>query len=66
MEQILLKSNLLVKNQTVGFTRSLATKIDWSDRLIGILGARGTGKTTLVLQRIKQQFGISAKAAYIT
>ena len=66
MEQILLKSNLLVQNQKVEFVRSLAQKIDWSDRLIGVLGARGTGKTTLLLQRLKQQFGVNAKAAYIT
>ena len=66
MEQILLKSNLLVQNQDVGFARSLSGQIDWNDRLIGILGARGTGKTTLILQRLKQQFGISPKAAYIT
>ena len=66
MDQILLKSNLLVQNQKVEFVRSLAQKIDWSDRLIGVLGARGTGKTTLLLQRLKQQFGVNAKAAYIT
>ena len=66
MDQILLKSNLLVQNQKVEFVRSLAQKIDWSDRLIGVLGARGTGKTTLLLQRLKQQFGVNTKAAYIT
>ncbi len=66
MEQILLKSNLLVQNQETEFIRSLSSKIDWSDRLIGILGARGTGKTTLLLQRLKQQFGINPRAAYIT
>lgn len=66
MEQILLKSNLLVQSQGSEFVRSLTGKIDWKDRLIGILGARGTGKTTLLLQRLKQQFGISPKAAYIT
>ena len=55
-----------MQNQKVEFVRSLAQKIDWSDRLIGVLGARGTGKTTLLLQRLKQQFGVNAKAAYIT
>jgi predicted AAA+ superfamily ATPase len=29
-------------------------KIDWNDRLIGIRGARGVGKTTLLLQRMKK------------
>ena len=32
------------------FTRYLFGSIDWNDRLIGIMGARGTGKTTLLLQ----------------
>lgn len=39
------------------FERYLKGKIDWNNRLIGITGARGTGKTTLLLQRIKEQFG---------
>ncbi len=37
-----------------------------SQRLIGILGSRGVGKTTLMLQIIKQRFGISDKALYIS
>jgi len=35
------------------FTRSILKDIDWESRLIGIKGARGTGKTTLLLQYIK-------------
>ena len=34
------------------FSRFLLGKIDWGDRLIGIRGARGCGKTTMLLQRI--------------
>ncbi len=37
-----------------------------SQRLIGILGSRGVGKTTLMLQIIKEKFGISDKALYIS
>ena len=37
-----------------------------SQRLIGILGSRGVGKTTLMLQTIKEKFGISDKALYIS
>jgi len=33
--------------------RYLLDKIDWSNRLIGIKGARGSGKTTLIFQYIK-------------
>lgn len=35
------------------FIRSLYYKIDWNDRLIAIRGARGVGKTTLILQYLK-------------
>ncbi len=66
MEKIIAKSNLLVMGQETTFIRSLAFKIDWKDRLIGILGARGTGKTTLLLQYIKQHFGVGNEAVYIT
>lgn len=37
----------------VEFTRSLMQEINWNARLIGIKGARGIGKTTLLLQYIK-------------
>jgi len=39
------------------FERYLKNQIDWNNRLIAITGARGTGKTTLLLQHIKEQYG---------
>lgn len=36
-----------------GFVRSILGQINWNARLIGIRGARGVGKTTLLLQYIK-------------
>ena len=38
------------------FHRYLFYEIDWEDKLIGIKGPRGCGKTTLLLQHIKQSF----------
>ncbi len=35
------------------FVRSIISEINWEARLIGITGARGVGKTTLLLQYIK-------------
>lgn len=32
--------------------RNFYDKLDWNDRLIGVLGAKGVGKTTLLLQRL--------------
>ena len=40
----------------LGFTRGLMDEINWNARLIGIKGARGIGKTTLMLQYIKQNY----------
>lgn len=39
------------------FERYLKNQIDWKNRLIAVTGARGTGKTTLLLQHIKEQHG---------
>ena len=41
------------------FERYLKSQIDWNNRLIAITGARGTGKTTMLLQYIKEQYGNS-------
>lgn len=38
----------------LNFTRYLYDLINWDARLIGIKGARGVGKSTLLLQRIKR------------
>jgi predicted AAA+ superfamily ATPase len=43
----------LEKSFAISFRRYLHNHIDWNNRLIGIKGARGVGKTTLLLQRIK-------------
>jgi hypothetical protein len=39
------------------FERYLKSQIDWNNRLTAITGARGTGKTTMLLQHIKEQHG---------
>ena len=38
------------------FKRYLHKQINWNARLLGIKGARGVGKTTLLLQHIKEAF----------
>ena len=47
-------------------TRDLYSHIDWNERCIGILGARGTGKTTLMLQHVRERYGDSDRALYIS
>lgn len=39
------------------FKRYLHGQINWDTRMLGIKGARGTGKTTMLLQRIKETAG---------
>lgn len=41
-------------------------RIDWSVRLIGIKGARGVGKTTLLLQHIKKNFKVDESVLYVS
>lgn len=41
------------------FRRYLFDKIDWNQRLIIILGQRGTGKTTIMFQRMSDEESIS-------
>lgn len=40
----------------MSFSRYLYAQIDWNDTLIGIKGPKGTGKSTLLLQHIKEAF----------
>jgi predicted AAA+ superfamily ATPase len=39
------------------FERYLKSRIDGNNRLIAMTGARGTGKTTMLLQHVKEQYG---------
>ena len=52
-----------INNSRIDTKRFLLDKIDWRDRLIFITGSRGTGKTTLILQHIKENFPIESDAA---
>ena len=54
----------LLQDTEMTYLRYLHGKIRWNNRLIGIVGARGTGKTTLLLQHIKQNFPERDKALY--
>jgi uncharacterized protein len=66
METIIELSNRRLKNTSMGFIRCIMNKIDWNDRLISIVGARGSGKTTLMLQFIKKNYGIGTEAIYLS
>ena len=66
IRSLLDSSMRLVMSVSMDFRRYLQSKIDWNDRLICIKGPKGTGKTTLILQHIKEIFGAqSEKAVYL-
>lgn len=46
--------------------RYLYDRINWNSKSIGILGQRGLGKTTMMLQYIKEHYEGSDKALYIS
>lgn len=48
------------------FIRNLEAQINWKARLICIRGAKGTGKTTLMLQHIKKTFKNLEKVIYVS
>lgn len=52
-----------LRKTDLSFQRYLIDKIDWGGRLSAITGARGVGKTTLIMQHIKLTFGNSPKEA---
>lgn len=63
MDRIFEISSRLIKEVEMKHFRFLLDKIAWEDRLIFIKGARGVGKTTLLLQHIKQTFDPASENA---
>ncbi len=66
MQQLLEQSENLLRHVPMGFRRALHGRIAWKSRLIGIRGPRGTGKTTLALQWLKDLALPPAQAAYFS
>ena len=61
--ELLQTSDRMLHAAPRGFHRYLYSQIDWNDRLVCIKGARGTGKTTLMLQRLRETFGHASSSA---
>ena len=66
MERLQKIHRKLVQNTSIDNRRYLNEEIEWDRRLISITGARGVGKTTLLLQRIKEVHGLQKHALYVT
>ncbi|MDL2309192.1 AAA family ATPase [Bacteroidales bacterium OttesenSCG-928-C03] len=54
----------LLQETDVKMFRYLYPKIDWNERCIAIIGAKGVGKTTMLLQHIKSTFANKDEALF--
>jgi len=65
MESFCRTHKYLVEHVQTPVHRQLMSEINWNDRLIGIKGSRGVGKTTFLLEFAKQKFGTDHSCQYI-
>ena len=65
METFYRTHSYLVEHTNAPVRRNLMDEIDWNDRLIGIKGTRGVGKTTFLLQYAKEKFGTDHSCLFI-
>ena len=61
MESFFRTHEYLVEHLNSPIRRQLMDAIDWNDRLIGIKGSRGVGKTTILLQYAKENFSADTR-----
>ena len=67
VQPLIERMDYLVDKVSVGFHRYLFSEIKWRNRLLGIKGGRGTGKTTLLRQHVLEEFGgVGDKALYVS
>lgn len=66
MDDLLIKHLKKISVVSSDYQREIAERIDWSDRIIGIGGQRGVGKTTLLLQHIKAQYRTDKSVLYVS
>ena len=60
MEQLTANYKRLLTLTTSDFHRYMFDKVNWNGRLVGIVGARGVGKTTMILQYIKERLDLGS------
>jgi predicted AAA+ superfamily ATPase len=60
MDKLFEQFKKLLKETDSSFYRYVYHEINWGNRMIGLTGPRGVGKTTLVLQHIKKNLNISS------
>jgi predicted AAA+ superfamily ATPase len=67
MEDLYRRYQQRLQRTQTDFVRSFMQDVNWKARLIGIKGARGVGKTTLLLQYLKLHFNdVSQQTLYVS
>lgn len=64
MQRLIANYRRLLKLTESTFHRYMYDKVNWNGRLVGIVGARGVGKTTMILQHIKEEMDVN-KCLYV-
>lgn len=65
MDKLLEQFQKFLRETNADFFRYIYAEINWKNRMIGLTGPRGVGKTTLVLQHIKKNLNL-AETLYVT
>ncbi len=65
MEALFETQKKLIRNLNSDFKRNLQFTLPWDERAIMLFGSRGSGKTTLFLQHIKENYS-GNEALYVT
>lgn len=66
IDYLYLISNRKVNQVSTDYKRPLYYRINWENRLVGIKGPKGVGKSTLILQHIKEAFKDRSKVLYVS
>ena len=66
MENLYANYRKRIDSEKSFYLRYLHNDIDWNERMIGIIGARGAGKTTLMIQHIRETFTDRNNALYVS
>lgn len=66
MDRLYNISTKLIESMPKNFERFLINEIAWDQKLIGISGARGSGKTVLLLQQLGKLLAEGKKALYVS
>jgi len=66
MERLLIWSSKNINRVSSKFERYLSKNISWNNRLIILVGSRGVGKTTLMLQYLKKNHHKNEESLYLS